>query len=376
MTQPRVVMVIQNFFPYLGGAENQALSLSAALVKEGVSVRVLTQNAKRAPASELIRNVPVLRLASNPLFFLFRSFFWLINHSAEYDIIHVHLASSHAIGASLAGRLLKKPVYVKIAGSEKVGELATSRETLGGQVKLWILSWLRPHLILVSKNQADQLHGYGLQRLSWSLIPNGVDTGIYKKPAPGEREELRSKLGWSGRVYLFVGRFSADKLRADVFENLMTAWSRMNLDGKVRSLKFVGQGPLEDRYRAIVQQMGLEGSVSFLPAREHVEKLYKAADLFLLPSLSEGLSNAMLEAMASGLPVFGSRVMGIKDIVEDGKDAVLFDPFDVADIENAFRKVMDQKVDVPKMAERSFEIAQTYRLENTVEKLLELYLSR
>lgn len=333
-------MIIQNFHPTIGGAEKQALTLSRALVKNSHSVTVLTRRIPHTPCRETIDGVKIVRTFSgggswfSSLLFNFSSALFLLHHAGKYDVFHVHLASSHAVFPSLLGRLLKKKTVIKLSGGKEVGELAVSRKTLLGRIKLKLISLARPLLVMVNHDQEEEILGSGLGHLQRSFIPNGVDLEMFRPVASGEKEKLRQELGWDGHVFLFVGRFAKDKLRLDIFQNVLEAWKQVNFDG---FLVLVGEGPLEADYQKLIQLKNLQDRVKILGPRSDVGKLYQAADVFLLPSITEGLSNAMLEAMACGLPVMGSNVSGINDVIREGTEGCLFDPGQVDSIAKAFR---------------------------------------
>ena len=112
MAARSVVMVSAGFHPYVGGSEKQALELSVALKAAGWEVLVATRRLKGLPSRETIRGIPVARLwapgsggALNSLGFMVSLFVFLLRRAASYDAIHVHLAGSPALPASLAGRI-------------------------------------------------------------------------------------------------------------------------------------------------------------------------------------------------------------------------------------------------------------------------------
>ena len=86
--------------------------------------------------------------------------------------------------------------------------------------------------------------------------------------------------------------------------------------------------------------MNLEQRVQFLPPTDSISRLYAAADVFVLPSISEGLSNALLEAMSTGLAIFASRVGGTKEVVSDGRNGLLFDAADFEDLRRQLNKFL------------------------------------
>ncbi len=364
-----VIMVSANFHPYVGGAEKQALELSVALKRRGVAVRVFTRRVGGLPARDEVRGVPVERLWCagtgfiNALTFMLSLGLWLLRRSAQYSVVHVHLAGSPALPAVLVGRLLGKRVLLKLGGGRGIGELAASRNSFSGRLKLSILFWLKPQFVAVTHDVAQEC-AQVLGTVPVVVQPNGVDTARYHPVSSEEKKALRQKLGWpEGLAFLYVGRFSPEK-RLDWF---LRIWSQSKNGSSFVAL--VGQGPEESKLRALSSSR-----ILILPPMEDIQQAYAAADVFILPSISEGLSNALLEAMASGLPVLGSRVGGTAEAVEEGTTGLLFDPQDG----RALEKNLERFVLEPGLAERMGmaardRVVQTYSLELVAQSYEKLY---
>ena len=303
----RVVMLTPNFHPHIGGAEKQALELSKALVALGCGVLVLTRGRDELPSRETVFGVPVRRLPVldwttllDSISFLLGSFLYLLFTARSYDAVHVHLGGSAAVGAALAGRLLGKSVVVKIGGGRGIGEIAVSSKTLAGRLKLRLLKALKPQFICVARDLFEELseHGLGSGAL---VVPNGVDLEHYRPAKPAQKAALRKALGWpSGLALLYVGRLAAEKRLDGFMKSLAAALKSSPADA---FFAVAGSGPEERLLRAEAARLNLSGKILFLPPRHDIRELYLAADVFVLPSVSEGLSNALLEAMACGLAV-------------------------------------------------------------------------
>lgn len=152
------------------------------------------------------------------------------------------------------------------------------------------------------------------------LIYNGVDTGLFR-PDPIQRAAARAELGLTAghRVVISVGRVSAEK----DYATLLTALAQLP---EVWRLVLVGDGPELDGLRRLAAELGLGERARLLGRRGDVERLLAAADLFALSSLSEGVSIALLEAMAMGLPVVATAVGGTPEVVVDGLTGRLLEP--------------------------------------------------
>jgi glycosyltransferase involved in cell wall biosynthesis len=331
-----VVMVSAGFWPAVGGAERQALELSAALVARGHRVTVLTRRLPGQAARETVRGVSVRRLPGPALgaldapAFLLGAFAWLLLHWTEWDAVHAHLAGSPALAAAAAGRLLGRPALVKLGGGRGIGELAVSSRTALGRAKLTALAALRPRLLAVVPDLADEARGF-LNGARIEVLPNGVDAERFAPADAARRRELRARLGWAqdATVFLYTGRFSPEK-RLPWFLRL---WRAASGDRALAVL--VGDGP----ERAAVAAEAAGGRARVLDARDELAGLYAAADVFFLPSTSEGLSNALLEAMSSGLAPLASRVGGTAETVVDGRTGLLFERDDEAGLAAAVKRL-------------------------------------
>jgi glycosyltransferase involved in cell wall biosynthesis len=372
MTPLKIVMVSAGFWPSIGGAERQALELSAALAARGHRVTVLTRRVGGLPAAEEIRGVAVRRLpsfggAADAPVFLACVFAWLMLHWTEWDAVHAHLAGSPALAAALAGRLLGRPALVKLGGGRGIGELAVSSKSAAGRAKLRVLGLLRPRFLAVVPDLADEARAF-LGAVPIEVLPNGVDAARFRPLEAGARRALRAELGWDegATVFFYAGRFSWEK-RLPWFLKL---WREAA--GERALMVLVGSGP----DAAAVEAEGALGRVEVMPAREDLAGLYAAADVFVLPSVSEGLSNALLEAMASGAATLGSRVGGTAETIEDGRTGLLFDRDDEAGLQTAVKRLEGEAGLAARLgAAARAEVEKRYAMERVVARLEELYRS-
>lgn len=329
MSEPlRVVMVSAGWRPALGGAERQAEELSRALVARGHRVFALT---RRLPGTEpveedgglTVRRLPSLGTGTlDSLLFLVEAFGWLFLHRHEYDAVHAHLAGSPALAAAAAGRLFGKPVLVKLGGGRGIGELAVSSRTAFGRLKLRLLAALRPRFLAVVPDLAEEAAEH-LGPVPVELVPNGVDVTRFVPADAMRRRLVRAGLGLpqDSVVFLYTGRFSPEK-RLPWFARLFQEATK----GSGALLVLAGAG-------ADAPPVG--ANVRLLPAAGDAAPFYAAADVFVLPSTSEGLSNALLESMAAGLPALASAVGGSAQTVKDGVTGLLFGKDDEAAAKDA-----------------------------------------
>ena len=196
------------------------------------------------------------------------------------------------------------------------------------RVKRGLRSFLT-HRLLVdrfitpSRSVRDQVVATGYVRAERvAVVPNGV-----RVPAPdrGARERARRELALGdGPVLIVTSRLHESKGHA----HLLAAFEPIAAGHPSAALVVVGDGKLRGALEEDARRRGIAGRVRFTGLRSDVEDLLPAADLFVLPSLLEGLPNAVLEAMASGLPVVATDVDGVGEAVIDGVTGTLVPPAD------------------------------------------------
>lgn len=379
-----VLMLSQTFYPAIGGAEKQALELSRALAARGVKVTVVTRRIEGAPAEEIMDGVSVKRLeiagsgAADSFSFMVKSFFYLLRHAAEYDVVHVHLASSPAVAAVLAGRLTGKRTVIKLGGGKGVDEISRSMNTLLGGLKLRFFQWAGPELLVMNGEVYDWLKGDpAFSGLKLTRFKNGVDTGRYSPFSYQEKISAKAALGFdNSTIFLFVGRLSPEKRVKEFVEVWAEFFAEEMLKPRMR-LVIVGKGPERESIERAARDLGVGGTVTLAGAKDDLRLYYGAADVFILPSISEGLSNSMLEAMASGAAIMAGNVGGAREAVEEGVNGFLFDPVSRQAIKACLKKLMSDKTMPLKMGERSREIAvKKYSMARVLDELLEIYKGR
>jgi glycosyltransferase involved in cell wall biosynthesis len=159
----------------------------------------------------------------------------------------------------------------------------------------------------------------------------------------GQKSELRHRLGLDERtrVLLSVGRLSREKGHAD----LIRAFPRIRElvgDSPLR-LVLVGEGPERSRIEELCRVLNLTDLVILAGQQDDINPYYGIADVFLLPSHSEGCPNVLLEAMAAGVPVVASAVGGIPEVATNGRDAILVKKHDVAGFASATAELLKNR---------------------------------
>jgi len=384
MTGPGVIsvlMVSQTFHPVIGGSERQAFEISKSLAGRGIKVTVLTRQPGGLPAEETLDGVLVHRLSCpgsgvlNSAVFMVKIFFWMLAHRAEYQAVHVHLASSPAVAAAVAGRLTGRRTVIKLGGGKGVDEISLSQRTLAGRLKLAFFRFARPELLVMNGEVLDWLKGTKeFSGLKLRQFRNGVDTGRFTPLLYNEKINAKTALGLDNSLlFLFVGRLSPEKRLKEFVEAWAELISEETAPPKIR-LMLVGGGPDAAALKKAVADLGLSGTVTLAGPKDDLLPYYRAADVFILPSISEGLSNSMLEAMACGLAITASRVGGAKDAIAPGVNGCLFDPLNRAELKICLRGFIADHSLALKLGEAARKTAvEKYSMARVTDDLIGIY---
>jgi len=184
-----------------------------------------------------------------------------------------------------------------------------------------VLSFGVTRFVAVSEDISKWLHhSAGIRSDKITKIINGVDTDKFRPECQGT---LRAKSGLKDEVVVgTVGRLDPIK-RQDL---LLQAFSRLDHSKYKLKLMIIGDGPKRAQLESLKKRLAYSERIKLLGECDDVHELYNLMDIFVLPSRNEGISNTILEAMASGLPVIATSVGGNPELVTDGKTGLLIPP--------------------------------------------------
>ena len=303
----RILMVIMAYHPITGGAERQAKKLAEELVKIGCQVDVLTMRKNGLKHCETINGVNVFRtgflkrkiLQYSSVFGMYR---FILKNRSKYDVVHIHQGLLAAFAATLAANKIGLPSIIKIGNSGYKFDLELLRK------KYWLGSWFVKSVIrnctkfiAITPQIKDEMLKYGILEDRVEYIPNGV-----KIPKFIKKLENRQQLGFVDEevIGICVGRLMETKNHTFLL-NLIASTDLGNV-----KILLLGEGPLQSEIRSIISDLDLGGKVELKGNVDNIEDYLQAADFFILPSKTEGLSNALIEAMAYQLPVLVSDIPG------------------------------------------------------------------
>jgi glycosyltransferase involved in cell wall biosynthesis len=331
-----ILMLLEGQFPAMGGAERQVETLSQALVGLGHSVTVVVPRLDGSQKSGASRHegLDVWRVGYPPLrwigslLLMVRLAWLLFAWRHRYDAIHVHIAHNMGAVASVMGRLLGKPVVVKFSGWwEQEKGCLRPRGGPGASLARRMLRQATAVQAISTRISRDlQAVGFDPSRIHW--LPNGVKTARFEGIT-------RPEAGNTPPTVVFVGRLVPEK----GLDSLLRAWATSRRPGW--RLRLVGGGGEDAALRALAATLGVADSVDLPGPSDAVERELASADVGILPSRFEGLSNTLLEYMAAGLPVIATRISGSEDLVIPRRNGWLCDVDDVAGLAAALAEAMD-----------------------------------
>jgi len=332
----RVAMLINGYPPRLGGAEQQVAAMSAWLHRQGVQVTVVTRRMPGVARFEVVDGVPVHRLpvpGPKPVASLSYTLAAMrLLRRLRPDILHAHELFSTATSALAAKPLVRAPVVATAHRSGADGDVQRLRRKLFGRTRIAALRRQVDAFVCISREIEAELAGIGIAPARCHHIPNAVDTEHFKPVPDGGKPELRARLGLPDQLTaIFTGRLAPEKR----VEQLLAIWPAVRAKCPEARLLILGSGPQQP---ALERMAG--AGVSFLGRIADVAPYLRAADVFILPSAAEGLSVALLEAMASGLAVLVTDVGGGRDVVRPADNGWLVPPEDPPALQAAVLRLL------------------------------------
>lgn len=369
MSPVRVYIVISTFLPLIGGAEKQALTHSCGLQERGFVATIVTfRHDKQWLAYEVVESIPTLRVAGRllggreklprPLQKLLYLLALLVmtwtlwRHRHRYDVIHLYHLGMLAFPIALVCWLASRPLVVSVraAGSGKVSRSSkkalllagpldhsapllkfNGRTSVGGDLEglemlgkpivrftRLLLRHIGAVLVILSSQTQAYLAAHNFTLPHIHLIPNGVNLTRF---TPTNED---SSSGERAMVVVCVARLDYQK-GLDV---LLQAWRMIQQEVLLARLIIVGTGPLQSQLELLTQALSIQHSVEFTGFQQDVLAQLHRGILAVHPSRWEGMPNAVLEAMACGLPCVATRVSGCEDLIQDGVNGLLVAPED------------------------------------------------
>jgi len=319
----KILQITPYFLPYTGGLEQYVFNLSKYLVKRGHHVEVITSNIPIGLKNEESNGFSITRLKSygeplrNPII---PNILFSLKDLNDYDVINIHsIYALSSIFAIIKNCQIKTPIVLTHHGKLQFGTFLNDIIVHFYEVSIAkkILNNINCSIALTTSD-ANFLSTLGMKRERIRIIPNGIDISEFESFNNLDPLLIRESYGLKNKfVILYVGVITHRKGIKYLIEAMSEIKNRISHE-KI-ALLIIGTGPELKSIQALVKKMDLEKYIFFKCRVSNLElmRYYKAASLFVLPSLSEGMPTVILEAFYFNLPVITTDIPNLRDSFHD-----------------------------------------------------------
>ena len=411
----RIYIAISTFYPLVGGAEKQAHAQGRILRERGHEATIVTfRHDKQWTKYETIDQVPIMRVAGSLLqnrkkqprflqqvlyiFALVVMGWTLWRERHKYDLLHVYQLSLLALPAAIVSKLSGKPLIVAVrsSGSGKVtgthgiasllaGPLDPATPWLRIEAQAWVdgdlealvrmgkpfvrytrMLLLQIHAVVVvlSSRMREYVAAHDFLLPNTQRIPNGVDIIHFYPLSDAYLQDIQA------HTVICVAKLRYEK-GVDV---LIQAWRLVQEQIPQARLILVGGGSIQPQLTQMAEALDIKESIEFAGLQSDVVSQLHRASIAVLPSRWEGMPNAVLEAMACGMPCVATRVSGSEDIIQQGVNGLLVEIEDYEAMASALLTLLNDPELVRKCGQAArTTVEQHYSLEHITDIYIELY---
>lgn len=377
----RVLFLNYEYPPLGGGAANATAYILREFSKiPGLVVDLVTSSAsERYELEKVGENIKIHKLPigkneknlhfqsqKNLLVYAWKAYFYSrkLIRANKYDLTH----SFFTVPCGFVSFLLKKkygmPFIVSLRGSDVPG--FSERFSLFYKILTPLIRyiWTKADEVVSASVGLSELALKTNPKQPMKIIFNGIDIGHFC---------LKPEARLAGKFIITTGA-SRVTVRKGV-RYLIKAVASLTKRYPQIYLKIMGDGDDKKNMEALAKELKMEDNIEFLGRipREETAPYYQEASAFVLPSLNEGMSNAMLEALASGLPIIATDTGGSKELVKEGKNGFMVKMKDSADIGSKLEKLMTNPELCRQMGQESRKIAESMSWGKVAEQYFELY---
>jgi len=323
-----VCMISLNYYPNFSGPDLQAHRVNRSLNNSNINIFVVTRNLGSRENSldeVIIYRLPRKRVLkkdsrSSLIIWILSVIYYLIKNRKKYQIVHLLSGYTYsAIFTLIAGCLLRKQIVVK----NSLARGAFFKNSIRKKINLTVFKKYA-HVISISSETRDELINANFREGRTVFIPNGIELNRFSPVKFEEKNKIKKKLflDKTKKYGIFVGGLNERK-----GIDLLTESIKYIID-KIPNFQLLLLGNFSNisfkkRIFHILEKNNIKEYVIFLGRRENVSDFLKASDIFLFPSLREGLPNSLLEAMATSLPAVCFSIGGVTDIVVNDFNGIL-----------------------------------------------------
>ena len=371
-----ILIVNSEYPPIGGGAGNASAHIAAQFEKLGHIVTVVTSRFGKFPYKEQTGNITIYRVPSirrrqdrsnaleQIIFILFASLWTLslVPHFKPNATLAFFGVPSGAI-AWLIKKVYQIPFVISLRGGDVPGFRPYDFHFYHKLIAPFLrIIWKNASAVIANSKGLRHLAVTFDPRFEIPIIPNGVDLELYKTV----------EHNWSSPRLLSVGRIVHQK-GLDLAMHALGGLKDLNWEWRI-----AGDGPQLQALQSLAQELGIDDRVFFLgwQSREQIIESYKKSNVFLFPSRHEGMPNALLEAMASGLPGIATCIAGNEELVVEGETGYLIPSEDIESLQGALKKILnDQNLRQQMGIASRRRVEENYSWESTAQQYA-LYLEK
>lgn len=358
-----VIVLIWNYAPYATAGAEIATHEVFKLIKNH-TITVITPRYKNwNKKKEIIDGLKIERVGVgipfiDKVLFPFFAFFHVIGK--KYDRVFSVEANLATVAARLLYIFKRRKTIVNIQAGFTEKEV---KRKLG--IFSFIYNWCYSknfYYHTISKALANRCISHGILKKRISLIPNGFNGKIFHTNIDKKKvSELKKKLNLKGTILITTSRLT----RKNAIDDVIRAMKHIN-----GTFVICGVGEEEGMLKSLAKKEGVADKIRFIGQvkYEDLASFYHASDIFIRPSLFEGFGNSFVEAMACGIPIIGTKVGGIPDFLEDGKNGLFVNVRDPMDIVKKVNRLLNKKL-YRLIKKNALETAKRYQWKNIAKEV-------
>ena len=390
--------------PFVGGVGRIANELSHSFAAKGHEVQVITR--KRRPESAhfrrmgriLVKNLPPIghfrgkgwKAVLPTLGFHWRIFYFLVRYRNHYDVVLVTGFRLLAIPAILATRIARRPCSIRLEGIAEITEDISAQSlqrmsihAVPAVTKTWrrfrnIVLRRADQFVAISVEIQDALTRMGVDPGKIRSIPNATNPDKFLPATSDEKLILRRKLGLPEGCVLFT--YSGRLVKSKGVLLLIRVWKELLDKHRAIHLVMLGAGAefpdrCDNELRDYIDSNHMGAHVTLTGRVDNVPEYLRASDVFVLPSELEGLSVALIEALACGLPAIATLVGGAAEMIQHGKNGFLILPKSHAALKNAIEWILDHREKWPVLSRNARQTTvKKYSIDAVSDSYIEMFL--
>jgi len=356
------------------GVGNFIRNMCLYLESKGLKTTVITSSdGFEFPDDDFLETVTVIRINTEKIirfkdiFIAFIATYNLIIHRNDYELIHVVKPTALTAFSAVIGKLLGKHIVLGIRGLRPPSTRVIRRVF---DKIMWRITQIFSDIVIFVSEDTKKFHS----DVKGIVIPNGINVEKFY-PSDTLRRLTRNELGLSDELTMvYVGRVTYNK----GIHELLEAFSEVKRTNK-KNMKLLIVGPiLDDEKHTFFNKcktLDIENHVVFTGSQLDTHKYYCASDIFIFPSWGyEGMSRALLEAMACGLPTIANVVTGVSEVIEDGINGLLVEPRNVADLVRKINWCISHSEESKKLGLAARKtVREKFSLDLMVERYMQVY---